>query len=191
MRLGKRVWSLLTSSFSRVVTRLTSGPSAPCSKKRRMKYTRYYRPRQTWLMTVDEGYPLLKVLNQFVVPRATTRQRTSSPATCRAVTRARMSAALERFGWGSLQRIRAPKTLWATFPLRPLRWLALILFDSALSCSPRFRWRTQMDEQRKYAILFAATILAARKLNEIGDRPCQRGSVPSPQSRMPSASSKD
>ena len=24
---------------------------------------------------------------------------------------------------------------------------------------PRFRWRTQMDEQRKYAILFAATIL--------------------------------
>jgi len=29
-----------------------------------------------------------------------------------------------------------------------------------------------MDEQRKYAILFAATILAARKLNEIGDRPC-------------------
>jgi hypothetical protein len=29
-----------------------------------------------------------------------------------------------------------------------------------------------MDEQRKYAILFAATILAARKLNEIGSRPC-------------------
>jgi hypothetical protein len=29
-----------------------------------------------------------------------------------------------------------------------------------------------MDEQRKYAILFAATILAARKLNEIGDKPC-------------------
>ena len=29
-----------------------------------------------------------------------------------------------------------------------------------------------MDEQRKYAILFAATILAALKLNEIGDRPC-------------------
>jgi len=29
-----------------------------------------------------------------------------------------------------------------------------------------------MDEQRKYAILFGATILAARKLNEIGDRPC-------------------
>ncbi len=29
-----------------------------------------------------------------------------------------------------------------------------------------------MDEQRKYAILFAATILAARKLNEIGDRNC-------------------
>ena len=29
-----------------------------------------------------------------------------------------------------------------------------------------------MDEQRKYAILFAATILAARKLNEIGVEPC-------------------
>jgi len=29
-----------------------------------------------------------------------------------------------------------------------------------------------MDEQRKYAILFAATILAARKLHEIGSRPC-------------------
>jgi len=30
-----------------------------------------------------------------------------------------------------------------------------------------------MDEQRKYAILFfAATILAAWKLNEIGDKPC-------------------
>ena len=29
-----------------------------------------------------------------------------------------------------------------------------------------------MDEQRKYAILFAATILAARKLNEIGNKPC-------------------
>jgi hypothetical protein len=29
-----------------------------------------------------------------------------------------------------------------------------------------------MDEQWKYAILFAATILAARKLNEIGDKPC-------------------
>jgi len=28
------------------------------------------------------------------------------------------------------------------------------------------------DEQRKYAILFAATILAARKLNEIGAKPC-------------------
>jgi hypothetical protein len=28
-----------------------------------------------------------------------------------------------------------------------------------------------MDEPRKYAILFAATILAARKLNELGDRP--------------------
>ena len=29
-----------------------------------------------------------------------------------------------------------------------------------------------MDEQRKYAILFAAAILAARKLNEIGVKPC-------------------
>jgi hypothetical protein len=29
-----------------------------------------------------------------------------------------------------------------------------------------------MEEQRKYAILFAATILAARKLNEIGVKPC-------------------
>ena len=29
-----------------------------------------------------------------------------------------------------------------------------------------------MDEQRKYAILFAATMLAARKLNEIGAKPC-------------------
>ena len=29
-----------------------------------------------------------------------------------------------------------------------------------------------MDEQRKYAILFATTILAARKLTEIGSKPC-------------------
>ena len=29
-----------------------------------------------------------------------------------------------------------------------------------------------MDEQRKYANLSAATILAARKLNEIGVKPC-------------------
>jgi|SRR5215472_3163178 len=29
-----------------------------------------------------------------------------------------------------------------------------------------------MDEQRKYAILFGATILAARRLQEIGDKPC-------------------
>ncbi len=28
-----------------------------------------------------------------------------------------------------------------------------------------------MDEQRKYAVLFAATILAARKLNDIGGTP--------------------
>ena len=29
-----------------------------------------------------------------------------------------------------------------------------------------------MDEQRKYAILFATTIPAARKLNEVGTKPC-------------------
>ena len=29
-----------------------------------------------------------------------------------------------------------------------------------------------MDEQQKYAILFSATILAARKLNAIGSKPC-------------------
>jgi hypothetical protein len=29
-----------------------------------------------------------------------------------------------------------------------------------------------MTEERKYAILFAATILAARKLAEVGERPC-------------------
>jgi hypothetical protein len=29
-----------------------------------------------------------------------------------------------------------------------------------------------MTEERKYAILFSATILAARKLAEIGDKPC-------------------
>jgi hypothetical protein len=29
-----------------------------------------------------------------------------------------------------------------------------------------------MDEQQKYAILFAGTILAARKLHEIGVKPC-------------------
>ena len=29
-----------------------------------------------------------------------------------------------------------------------------------------------MDQQRKCAILFAATILAARKLHEIGGKPC-------------------
>jgi len=29
-----------------------------------------------------------------------------------------------------------------------------------------------MDEQRKDAILLAATILAARKLNEVGSKPC-------------------
>jgi len=35
----------------------------------------------------------------------------------------------------------------------------------------RFRWRAQTDEQRKYAILFAATILAARKLNNPESKP--------------------
>ena len=30
-----------------------------------------------------------------------------------------------------------------------------------------------MNEQRKYAILFAATILAARKLNESESKPCR------------------
>src|SRR6516225_6897264 len=44
--------------------------------------------------------------------------------------------------------------------------------QDVLSCRPRFRWRTQMDEQRKYAILLAATILAGRKLNEIGIKSC-------------------
>ena len=34
-----------------------------------------------------------------------------------------------------------------------------------------------MDE-RKYAILFAATILAARKLKEIGAKPCPARSAP-------------
>ena len=29
-----------------------------------------------------------------------------------------------------------------------------------------------MSEERKYAILLAATILAARKLHEIGNKPC-------------------
>jgi len=29
-----------------------------------------------------------------------------------------------------------------------------------------------VDDQRKYALLFAATILAARKLHELGDKPC-------------------
>jgi len=32
-----------------------------------------------------------------------------------------------------------------------------------------------MDERRKYAILFAAMILAARKLHEIGAKPCPAG----------------
>ena len=60
-----------------------------------------------------------------------------------------------------------------------------------LSCWPRFRWRTRMDEQRKYAILFAATILAARKLNEIGSKPCPaRESTSRTQSTRPSSSSK-
>ena len=36
-----------------------------------------------------------------------------------------------------------------------------------------------MEEQRKYAILFAATILAARKLNEIGVKSCPAREAPS------------
>jgi hypothetical protein len=32
-------------------------------------------------------------------------------------------------------------------------------------------WEFSMTEERKHAILFAATILAARKLHELGDRP--------------------
>ena len=38
--------------------------------------------------------------------------------------------------------------------------------------SSPFPLEESMNEQRKYAILFAATILAARKLNEIGSKPC-------------------
>ncbi len=34
-----------------------------------------------------------------------------------------------------------------------------------------------MDEQRKYAILFAATILAARKLNELGSNSFNKGTA--------------
>ena len=41
-----------------------------------------------------------------------------------------------------------------------------------------FPLEDSMDEQRKYATLFAATILAARKLNEIGSSRVQRGSAP-------------
>ena len=45
------------------------------------------------------------------------------------------------------------------------------MHDDSGILSPRFRWRTQWNEQRKYAILLAATILAARKLNESGSTP--------------------
>ena len=41
-----------------------------------------------------------------------------------------------------------------------------------IPCGSPFPLEDSMDEQRKYAILFAATILAARKLNEIGSKPC-------------------
>ena len=34
-----------------------------------------------------------------------------------------------------------------------------------------------MDEQRKYAILFAAIILVARKLNDIGSNSCNKGTA--------------
>ena len=37
-----------------------------------------------------------------------------------------------------------------------------------------------MDEQRKHAILFAATILAERKLNELGTKPCPALGFPLP-----------
>ncbi len=51
-------------------------------------------------------------------------------------------------------------------------WCRLVAIDDSGRLRPRFRWRTQTDEQRKYAILVAATILATRKLNEIGCKPC-------------------
>ena len=35
-----------------------------------------------------------------------------------------------------------------------------------------FPLEDSMGEQRKYAILFAATILATKKLHEIGDKSC-------------------
>lgn len=41
-----------------------------------------------------------------------------------------------------------------------------------------FPLEDSMDEQRKYAILFAATILAARKLAEIGDQAVSSSSQP-------------
>ena len=48
-----------------------------------------------------------------------------------------------------------------------------------------------MDEQRKYAILFAATILAARNSAKYVSSHARRGSAPLlTQSRTPSASSK-
>jgi hypothetical protein len=47
--------------------------------------------------------------------------------------------------WNSLDHKRGCVILLAPFPLED-----------------------RMDEQRKFAILFAATILAARKLNDIG-----------------------
>ena len=47
-----------------------------------------------------------------------------------------------------------------------------------------------MDEQRKYATLFAATILAARKLNDTEARPGQYTSTSRTQSRKPTAFSK-
>jgi len=43
--------------------------------------------------------------------------------------------------------------------------------ELVLRCFP-FPLQDSMDEQRKYAILFAVTILAARKLHEIGAKPC-------------------
>ena len=69
--------------------------------------------------------------------------------------------------------------------------LAVIIIVVVLSCLPRFRRRTQMDEQRKYAILFVATILAARKLNESGNKPWQYTLASLTQSTGPASSSKD
>ena len=43
---------------------------------------------------------------------------------------------------------------------------------SCVLMSAPFPLEDSMEEQRKYAILFVATILATRRLNEIGRKPC-------------------